>query len=239
MGLGSHLLGRIEPPSWEHVALHPFATAAPPPWGLEVTIKPPLLSAYDQRDTPRCVAYSASRVLNWFNKYAFDPDWLYAECKKIDAWPGQDGTSARYACDVLRRQGHWRTIHGAPVKAGPKLAHGIASNTWAQSVDDIRAVFARSSPQPVLIGSNWYDAWFDPRPGTTNEPWLKPVASAGQVAGGHEYGLWACSDKREAFGIRNTWGDLWPALVWVSYATIDALFAQGADACVLNDLATR
>lgn len=236
--LGPHLLGRIEPPDDKHIELHPFAAAAPPPWGIEVTIKPPTLSEYDQGNSPRCVAYSTSRVMNWFNQYAFDADWLYAECKKIDAWPGQDGTSARYACDVLRSQGHWRTIHGQPVKVGARPAHGITSNTWAQTSDEIRSVFARPKPQPVLMGTNWYEAWFTPqRVGA--EYRLQPLAQAGAVAGGHEWGIWACSDKRAAFGIRNTWGDAWPPLVWIAYTDIDALFTLGADCCVLRDLASR
>jgi hypothetical protein len=246
--LGPHLLGRIQPPDFEHVALHPFAAPAPPAWGVEVSLRPPTLSSYDQGQTPKCVAYSSSRVINWFNQYAFDADWLYDECKKIDPWPGEDGTSARYACDVLRRKGHWRTISGKPVKAGAKLAHGISGNTWAQSVDDIRSVFARSAtsvfargkPQPVLVGSDWFEAWFTPqRLGADPDYYLRSVAAAGNLAGGHEWGIWSCSDKREAFGIRNTWGKAWPALVWIHYSDITELFNRGADCCVLNDLATR
>lgn len=239
MILGPHLLGRVEPPDWNHVALHPFAAPPPPPQGIEVVLRQPTLSAYNQGNTPRCVAYSTSRVMNWFNKYAFDPDWLYAECKKIDPWPGEDGTSARYACDVLRNKGHWRTINGKPVKVGARAQHGIASNTWAQTVDEIRAVFAQPKPQPVLIGSDWFNAWFDPVQSSAGEYWLQDTLSAGGDVGGHEYGLWACSDRRQAFGIRNTWGDAWPPLVWISYSIMNVMFARGADACILRDLPTR
>lgn len=235
--IGPHLLGRIAPPDDKHVQAHPFAAAAVPPQGIEVEIKRPTLDVYDQGQTPKCVAYSTSKVMNWFNKYSFNAPWLYDECKKIDGWAG-DGTSARYACDVLRSQGHWRTIGGVPVKAGVKLYHGIASNTWAQSVDDIRAVFARQTPQPVLVGIDWHEAWF--RPETRgSEHWFQKFSTAGANAGGHEIGIWACSDKRQAFGFSNTWGAGWPSLVWMDYATMDKLFAAGADACVLSDLASR
>lgn len=239
MTLGTHLLGRVEPPDRRHEELHPLrrAAAAPPP-SIEVVIKAPSTYNYDQKNTPRCVGYSASRVVNWLNKYVFDADWLYSECKKIDPGPGQDGTSARYACDVLRKQGHWRSIGGKDVKSGPSIKHGIESNTWATSVDDIRAVFGAAKPQPVLMGSDWYDSWFNPSP-RNGEQWLQPIAQAGGVAGGHEWGIWACSDARQAFGLRNTWGNLFPPLVWVAYSTIQQLFGNGADCCVLRDLATR
>lgn len=239
--LGNHLLGREVPQDWRHVELHPHEAAPPPPKTIEVEIKRPLLSVYDQGSTPRCVGYSTSKVMNWFNKMAYDADWLYAECKKIDGYPG-DGTSARYACDVLRTKGHLQ-MSGKPLKdvaAGPLTKHGIGSNTWATSVDGIRSVFARATPQPVLLGIDWYEAWFNPILGDARGgDWLQDIQHAGQVAGGHEIGLWAWSDHLDAGGLSNTWGNLFPDLVWVSRADLEVLLAAGGDACVLNDLRTR
>lgn len=241
MSLGPHLLGRVPPPDERHLQAYRLLLDAPSA-PVEVTIKRPTLSLYDQGATPRCVGYSTSKVMNHFNHYRFDADWLYAECKKIDGWPNEDGTNARAACDVLRRLGHWRVIRDQPVKAGPKLAHGIASNRWATSVDQIRGVLAVG--QPVLLGINWYDAWFTPE---TRKPpgywpdgyYLQPLATAGRAVGGHEIGVWAASDSRQAFGLSNTWGRSWPDLVWIDYATVAQLLAQGGDACVITDLPTR
>jgi hypothetical protein len=240
---GPHLLGRVAPPDTRHLELHPFS-APIPARGIEVTIKRPTLSAYDQGQTPECVAFSTSKVMNHFNRYAFDAPWLYKQCKLVDGMPNEDGTNARAACDVLRSKGHWRAIRGKDVQAGPQKKHGIASNTWATSVDQIRAVFAAPQPQPVLIGIDWLNAWFHPEePGTYGEYYLQQPSQAGGVAGGHEIGVWACSDKRQAFGLSNTWGYGWPGhgdtLVWLRYSTMDWLFEQGADACVLQDLASR
>lgn len=236
--LGPHLLGRVAPPDSRHLELYPFAEAAPPA-GIEVELARPTLDVYDQGQSPRCVAFSTSKVCNWFNHYAFDADWLYNRCKEVDGMPGQDGTNARAACDVLRAKGHWRRINGKDVKAGPLLKHGIASNTWATSVDGIRAVFSRPVPQPVLIGIDWYQAWFSPTKNGTADYWLQDIVRAGPVVGGHEIGIWACSDKRQAFGLSNTWGSAWPKLVWMPYAAMTSLFTTGADACVITDLATR
>lgn len=235
--LGTHLLGRVAPPDNKHVALYPFnvkATAV----DIEKEIARPTLDVYDQGDTPECVAFSTSKVVNWFNKYAFDAPWLYSECKKIDGMPDADGTNARAACDVLRTIGHWRKVNGQDVAAGPLLKHGIASNHWATTSDQIRAVFATALPQPVLLGIDWYEAWFKPTD-KNGEYWLTSISSAGNNVGGHEIGIWACSDKRQAFGLSNTWGSYWPKLVWVSYATVNQLLDQGGDACIITDLATR
>jgi hypothetical protein len=235
--VGPHLLGRIPPPDSRHLEAFSLSIPAPPP-GIEVNIPRPKLSGYNQGATAECVAYAASRVMNWFNHYAFDAHWLYERCKEVDGYPGQEGTTARAACDVLRRLGHWRIIAGKPVKAGPRKAHGILSNHWATSVDDIRSVFARARPEPVLIGIDWYHAWFKPaRRG--HERWLQQIARAGRLSGGHEIGIWACSDRRQAFGLCNTWGRAWPPLVWMPYSTMTRLFGQNADACVVTDRPSR
>jgi hypothetical protein len=74
------------------------------------------------------------------------------------------------------------------------------------------------------------------------EYWLQAPVSGGGSAGGHEIGIWACSDARQAFGLSNTWGN-WPVsskdLVWLPYTTMTWLFGQGGDACIIQDLATR
>jgi hypothetical protein len=228
-------LGRIAPKDDDHLALH--SLSIPTVANVEVEITRPTLSVYDQGNTPRCVAYSTSKVMNHYNRYAFKADWLYAECKKIDGFPGEDGTNARAACDVLRKKGHWRTISGVPVKAGPLLKHGIQSNSWATNVDQIRSVLATKNP--VLIGIDWYDAWFTPGQSSAGGYWLQDINKAGPNVGGHEIGIWACSDQRQAFGLSNTWGSGWPRLVWLPYSTMTRLFAQGADACVIQDLVTR
>lgn len=230
--LGPHLLGRTAPPDDAHVRAYPYTAGV---LSVETEIPRPKLSLYDQGQTPRCVGYSTSKVMNHYNGYAFDADWLYAECKKIDGYPG-DGTNARAACDVLRREGHWRTIKGKPVKAGPKLEHGIASNRWATTVDAIRAVLA--DREPVALGIDWYYDWFHPIV-RNGEAWLSMIPQAGGIAGGHEIGVWAASDKRQALGLSNTWGKGWPSLAWIDYSTVAQLLAQGGDACVVTDLATR
>ncbi len=237
---GAHLLGRVAPVDNWHLQLHPFVATAVPQ-GVEVELKRPTLDVYDQGQTPHCVAYSTSKVVNWFNHYAYDAEWLYARCKEVDGMPHEDGTNARAACDILRSKGHWRRIKGKDTKTGPDKRHGIASNTWAASVDEIRSVFA-SRPQPVLIGIPWHEAWFSPVEKHSGEFWLQDMEHAGPVVGGHEIAIFACSDRKQAFGLSNTWGNGWlkgDRLAWLPYSVMTELFGQGADACVLNDLPSR
>lgn len=134
MTVGPHLLGRTRPPDTAHLRAWSLAAAAPPQ-GIEVEIKRPTLSDYDQGETPECVAYSISRIVNWFNGYAFDAPWLYARCKELDGDPTGDGTNARAACDVLRTLGHVRMIAGKDVKSGASAPHTANASASAQSAD--------------------------------------------------------------------------------------------------------
>ena len=231
-------LGRVAPMDTKHIEKYPFGVRATFAANIEKVISRPRASQYNQKQTPRCVGYSTSKVMNWFNKMGYDADWLYKECKKIDGDPNGDGTNANAACQVLRNKGHWQTVAGIDVPTGPKLKHGIAAYHWATSVDQIRTVFSTALPQPVLLGINWYEAWFNPLQ-RNGEYWLQTIPNAGGIAGGHEIGIWACSDTRQAFGFSNTWGSGWPSLVWVPYFTVDKLLADGGDACIITDLASR
>lgn len=235
------LLGRTAPKTTKHLEAYPSGLTVSPSVKIEKVIPRPTASLYDQGQTPRCVGYSISKVMNWFNKMAYDADWLYAQCKKIDGAPNEDGTNALAACQVLEKLGHLQETGGKDVAAGPLKKHGISGYRWATSVDQIRAVFATAKPQPVPIGINWYNAWFEPKENDHYEYTLTPISSAGGIAGGHEIGIWGCSDSRQAFALSNTWGapPNYPSLVWLPYSTMTQLFAEGADAVVVTDLPTR
>ena len=67
------------------------------------------LKVKDQNGKPHCVAYSSSLIkeekeLRERNDISFDPDWLYAECKKIDNYNGP-GTYLNIAMKVLLKKG--------------------------------------------------------------------------------------------------------------------------------------
>lgn len=108
---------------------------------------------YNQGPTSQCVAFSSSRVQAIYNKkFQYAPAPLYERCKQLDGWPG-NGTYVRVAMDVMRREGLW--LAKAKTDAGkPKLAHGILSNRWATSPDDILdALDARSTGRVTILNS--------------------------------------------------------------------------------------
>lgn len=67
------------------------------------------LKVKNQGNKPFCVAYSSSlakeeKELRERNDIEFDPDWLYAECKKIDNYPG-NGTYVNIALKIMLKKG--------------------------------------------------------------------------------------------------------------------------------------
>jgi hypothetical protein len=167
-------------------------------------------------------------TLNVYNQKQ-TPHCVSYSTSKVKNW--FDG----YAYDAEWLYARCKEVDGMPNEDGTNARA-------ACDVDDIRAVFARPKPQPVLIGIEWLEAWF--HPAQAHGDWfLQPPASGGGSAGGHEIGIWACSDKRQAFGLSNTWGDDWTGnhddLVYLPYATMAWLFGAQGDACVIKDLPTR
>jgi len=105
-------LGRVPSPmdGRDHsLASHaPDAAAAPP----EPSYAPKYLwTILDQDGLPACVGYSGAlgrqieMMLEDSEALSFDPDDLYALCKKQDGSPNTDGTFIRVACKVLQSEG--------------------------------------------------------------------------------------------------------------------------------------
>ena len=65
----------------------------------------------NQADKPWCVAYSTASMKMYHEfvshkkYYAFDPAWLYSECKKVDGYDG-DGTYIRVAMKIIQDCGY-------------------------------------------------------------------------------------------------------------------------------------
>jgi hypothetical protein len=200
--VGPHLLGRKAPSDTRHLELHPY-TAAPPAKAVEVELKRPTLSVYNQGQTPRCVGYSTSKVKNWFDQYAYDADWLYARVqgRSTACRPRTAPTRAPRATSCAR-SATCAPSTGKDVKAGPQKAHGIASNTWATSVDQVRAVFAAPKPQPVLIGIEVATRRGSrPEQAQRRLKYLQPIPrAADDPPAVTRWGIFAC--QRQAPGVR-------------------------------------
>lgn len=126
----------------------------------------------DQGQTPACTGFSRTydlamspNPLRLPNRQPFDFDFafaLYKLAQQYDEWPGQlyDGSS----------------VLGA-FKAAQALGY-IGEYRWAFGIDD--AVLALSHIGPLVVGTDWLDGMFDPKPSGL-------VEAHGAMAGGHAY----------------------------------------------------
>lgn len=113
---------------------------------------------YNQGDTSACTGYSGSRMMSLLNRKRYDPLWLYHEAQKRDGFnhSGDDGSTVRAACDVLRLEGD-KPVYG-PYEARPVLADGIAANRWATSASQVQAALqnpAGDKRDAVVLINSW------------------------------------------------------------------------------------
>jgi hypothetical protein len=238
-----HLLGRRIPPDFEHVARYALSAAELPipPAGTEKSLGLPWWWKQHIQDRNSCVGFgeSAERsITNHYQRlretgrdltYRYNADWLYDEALKVDEWPGEadEGTSLRAGYSVLVMQGHRRVQRG--VSGLPTYEHGVTTYRWAESVDDVRsAIYAGLA---IAIGTNWYSKMDDPI--AMGNEWFLPTGSLGAILGGHCTCLFRMSDRREAFGLMNSWRDYpW---VWLPYALLERLLSELGEAGVVTD----
>ena len=131
---------------------------------------------YDQGQTPRCVAYASSGVktdeefLQWGQRYKFDADWLYGECKKIDGIPGEDGTFPRIACQILQQRGDVVLTFGV-AKCCCFSNNGNPKPDLKWKIDSYYRIDSSNSDSDIkqilfnygsfLAASSWYSNWFE------------------------------------------------------------------------------
>ena len=75
----------------------------------------------------------------------------------------------------------------------------LGSYRWAFGFDHAMAAL---SLQPVIVGTNWYEAMTYPNPDGR-------VDVAGDSVGGHEYALLGINVRGQYFTALNSWGSNW------------------------------
>jgi hypothetical protein len=172
-------------------------------------------------------------MMSILNRRYYDARWLWNEAKEIDEFPDtnpgdNNGTSVRAAMDVLRTLGHVRIYHGNDMPAAPE--EGILENRWATNVDEIRTCI--SSGIPVVLGTNWYRN-FD-RPVRKGLGWWIGEGNLGTIRGGHAVCIYRASDRLQAVGIVNNWGNSYP-LVLMPYPVLERLLQEDGEATLVTD----
>jgi len=145
--------------------------------------------------------------------YDYSEAWVYWNSKKIDAWPGQEGTSIRYAMKVLNRIGV-PTEKGWPYKdvgdVGEPKAWADMVARWAL-IDSYWRVYNLSELKtalndgPVPIGVPcFYEIFFVGSDGYVPYP-----ANPGQIYGGHAICAVGYNDRTKLIKFKNSWGKGW------------------------------
>ena len=204
---------------------------------------------YDQGSEGACVGYSQSIMMSIINRRMYDALWLYKEAQKIDPWPEtppEGGTDLNSAFKILHTRGHRRIYAGESKPENP--VDGIAAYRWTTYVNDIRAAIYLGIP--VNLGINWYRQFSNPeqRPRLDDNGkqisafgilrydwWIGAGQFWGRIDGGHAITVVANSDRRQAIGLMNSWGDSYPFLVWLPYAAMERLFGEEGEAGVVTD----
>lgn len=250
-------LGRLTPTDEAHIQRHRLFTATP--GQVERVLALPWWHwTHDQGSEGACVGHGTAmerairegieRRKRGQRPYTvrFNPWWFWDRAKEIDEWaetnPGDsDGTSVRAAYDIVRSLGgvRWtptawnRSYAGADAERDntPDREFAVTANLWATTVDEMRACLLRE--QPVTIGVNWYSA-FD-SPARVGSSYYVPDRSLGSVRGGHCLCVYGASDRRQAFRVKNSWGNSYP-LVWFPYGLMQRLLDEDGEATVVSDL---
>lgn len=185
----------------------------------------------------------------------YDPLWAWDQAKIVDPFPdtnpGDDnGTLVSSFYDVARDKGMRRIardgIHidpatGTPVVTDPKetapqKSEGVLTTRWATSVDEVRTAISKRTP--VVLGINWYSDFDNPEPHYNrrgdSEYWIGETGNLGWVRGGHAVALFGASDRRQAFRLKNSWGDGYP-LVWIPYTVVQRLINEDGEAALVTD----
>jgi hypothetical protein len=223
--------GRLVPKDRSYEDVYPFTKA------VAMTAKtverilplPGLKTFYNQKTEGACVGFAASWQMSIYNTLQkYDARWLYRMAQTYDkdpnTVPGQDtGTYVWAAYWVLQHLGHKKLTESIP-----DMKDGLLSYYWGKNTDNGRTAIALG--RPFNIGVNWYENFSTPVI-YNGEWWIGRATDLGRVAGGHAICVFGASDKRHAFKLVNSWGNLYPQ-VWMSYNVFDRLMTENGEMVV-------
>jgi len=177
----------------------------------------------NQGNTPQCVAYSWTHWLaagpitqkssRKGGKFPIDPNYLYNEAQKIDAWVGEDydGTSVRAGAKILKLNGF------------------INSYSWAWDIDTLISTLLTTGP--VVVGTWWYNDMFYP-----NKKGIIKVN--GNKLGGHAYLLDGINTDKQLIRIKNSWGREWGhnGFAYISFDDMNTLIQEQGEICLAVEI---
>lgn len=196
-----------------------------------ISHRPRMTGVKDQGNLGSCVGFAITAMKEWQEKveheaeiaagkkdhrdgkeYNLSESWVYWNCKKIDPWPNEEGTSIRYAMKVLQKigtpsEGGWPyddSVRGEP----ESWAHLIAR--WARidsywRVDNLSELKVALLSGPVVIGIPCFrEIFFVGQNGVIPYP-----AEPQVVYGGHAVCAIGFNDTKQRVMFKNSWGIGW------------------------------
>jgi C1A family cysteine protease len=174
----------------------------------------------DQGDEGTCVGFATVDGLKEYQEHAeWNKDlqlsvrYVYSNCKKIDDWPDEEGTSIRYALKILQKKGV------APDKCWPYKPH--QTDGPCEKADElakpyrieryVRLNSLQSMKEslfvngPFVAGVDVFDSWFQ-----ADHDGKVPMPKEGdQLAGGHAICIVGYDDITKEFKFKNSWTAGW------------------------------
>lgn len=204
-----------------------FATVAVKEWqeikeyGMElaVTKNKPAISAKDVRD--------------------LSEQWVYYNCKKIDPWPNEEGTSIRYAMKVLQKQGvpferDWPysdTVIGNPDKVASRIALWMRIESYWRitTSQELKAALVNNGPIPIGILC-FEEIFYVGANGIVADP-----KNPNDIYGGHAICIVGYDDAKKLFKFKNSWSTSWGENGY-GYLSYNYVNNYMADAWVCKDM---
>ena len=178
----------------------------------------------NQGDKPFCVAYSSAslKMHQEFKEhkkyYTFDPDWLYAECKKLDGIPDQDGTFLRVALQIIQDRGYLARAERYKLKkdTGFKIEKYVRLASKQQIKEAVYHI------GPVLFGITVDESIYSPVRGVVPEPQGRELGGHAMIIVGFDDNK-KCLGSRGAFLVKNSWGRSYGSrgYIWLPYSHFD------------------
>jgi len=187
----------------------------------------------DQGNLGSCVAFAAAAMKEWQERkehdkevsegkedhregkeYNYSEAWIYWNCKKIDAWPNEEGTSIRDAMQVLNKIGvptekAW-PYSDDKLNIGKPASWATLIAKWAMigayyRVDTVeQAKVALTQDGPFIMGVPCFYDFFFPVDGFVKDP------ADGEVNyGGHALCVVGYDDNTQRIKFKNSWGTGW------------------------------
>ena len=175
-----------------------FATAAMKEWQEQIE---------HEREVAKGKKYKREQ-----DHYDLSESWIYWNCKKIDPWPGEEGTSIRCAMQVLHKIGvpcekaypYSDKYEGEPESWAKLIAKwGLIDSYYrCNTIDDLRLALPNG---PVVIGIGCFREIF-----FVNGTGVVPYPSnPDEMLGGHAVCVVGYDDSKQLVKFKNSWSPAW------------------------------